>query len=105
MSEAREAAMRRHPSGQHVPHTPDRIQALIDAAQDEQALELANRERSDLEAWGMAPVRRVNEKHHDATTAGAWWVHVVGPAGLAAFIIITIVVAALLGEIAGGWPA
>ena len=97
--------MAAHPAGMGIAHTPDRIQALIDAAQDEQALELANRERADLESWGMAPMRRVNEKHHDATTAGAWWVHVVGPAGLAAFIVIVIVVAGLLGEIAGGWPA
>lgn len=97
--------MRHHPAGKGIPHTPDRIQALIDAAQDEQALEASRRERADLEAWGMAPMRRVNEAHHEATAAGALWVHVVGPAGLAAFIIIVIVVAGLLGEIAGGWPA
>lgn len=97
--------MAAHPAGKGIAHTPDRIQALIDAAQDEQAIEASCRERADLERWGMAPMRRVNEKHHDATTAGAWWVHIVGPAGLAAFIIIAIVVAGLLGEIAGGWGA
>ena len=102
----REEAMRHHPAGKGIAHTQDRIQALIDAAQDEQALELANRERADLEAWGMAPMRRINEKHHEVST-GRWGalLDLVVPILIGLVIFGVVWAFGLCGELAAGWPA
>ena len=102
----REEAMRHHPAGKGIPRTQDRIQALIDAAQDEQALELANRERADLEAWGMAPMRRVNEKHHEVSNRKyAWLLEWLPPAVIAAVIILVCWLFGMVGDVVGWWPA
>ena len=102
----REEAMRHHPAGKGIAHTQDRIQALIDAAQDEQALELANRERADLESWGMAPMRRLNEKHHAVSTARwGWLADLVVPTVIALFVFAVVWGAGLLGALFVGWPA
>ena len=98
--------MAAHPAGKGIPRTPDRIQALIDAAQDEQALELANRERSDLEAWGMAPMRRINERHHEVSTGPRGrWLDVLVPLVIALVIFGVVLGSAFLGAWVGGWPA
>ena len=95
---ARERAMAAHPAGKGIPRTPDRIQALIDAAQDEQAMELANRERSSLEAWGMAPMRRLNEKHHEVSGRLGW----LDAATIVGLLLIVVFGPLLLS---GWWPA
>ena len=93
--------MAAHPAGKGIPRTQDRIQALIDAAQDEQALELANRER-----WGMAPMRRVNEKHHQVSTARwGWLADLVVPTVIVLFVFAVVWGAGLLGALFVGWPA
>ena len=96
--------MAAHPAGKGIPRTQDRIQALIDAAQDEQALELANRERA--ERWGMAPMRRINEKHHEVSTARwGWLADLVVPTVIVLFVFAVVWGAGLLGALFAGWPA
>lgn len=103
---ARERAMAAHPAGKGIPHTPDRIQALIDAAHDQEAMDVANRERVDLEAWGMAPMYRVNEKHHEVSTARwGWLADLVVPTVIALFVFAVVWGAGLLGALFVGLPA
>lgn len=95
-----DGAMGRHPAGRA------RIERLVADAQDQQAIDLANRELVDLEAWGMSPMRRIDEWHHELSTGPRRaWVNVVAPfmIGLALFLVIF--GAGILGELYGGWPA
>lgn len=84
----------------------NRIERLIVDGQDREAMELANREQARLEEWGMSPMRRVDEWHHEVSTGPRRaWVNVVAPfmIGLALFLVIF--GAGILGELYGGWPA
>ena len=103
---AREHAMAAHPAGKGIAHTPDRIQALIDAAHDQEAMDVANRERVDLEAWGMAPMYRVNEKHHEVST-GRWGalLDLVVPIVIGLVIFGVVWACGFAGALVGGWPA
>ena len=91
-------SMAEHPAGKGIPRTPDRIQSLIDAAQDEQALELANRGHADLEVWAGGPMRRINERHHEVSGRLAW---------LDAATIVGLLLLVVFGPLllSGWWPA
>lgn len=82
-----------------------RIEKVIEDAQNRQAVDAANKELFDLEEWAGGPMRRINEKHHDATSRGNWWITVLGPLGIVVVLVVLILTAAMLGELAGGWPA
>ena len=84
----------------------NRIERLIVDGQDREAMELANREQARLEEWGMSPMRRVDEWHHEVSTGPRRaWIDVVGPFlfGLVVFGIIWGL--CFLGQLHGGWPA
>ena len=91
--------MAAHPAGKGIPRTPDRIQALIDAAQDEQALELANRELADAELVAGGPLRRINEKHHKVSDRSGDWID-----GITMLVLLVVVVLTPM-LVAGWWPA
>lgn len=90
----------------HVPHTPDRIQALIDAAQDEQAMDAANRGQVTAELDAGGPMRAINEKHHAFSTGShAWVANIVAPFLIGLFIFLFLWGTGFLGGMHGGWPA
>lgn len=97
---AREDAMKRHPSFQ----SRDRIQVLIDAAQDQQSLDLANRDLVEVELHAGGPMRRANEWHHEWSTRNRW-ADVLAPVVIVIVLFALVMAAAVLGEYVGGWPA
>lgn len=99
MRDDREAWQPRHPAYRGL------VEQLVQDAQDEQSMRAANKELYDLDEWGIAPPRRIDELHHEATTSGKWWVHVFGPLGLVAGIVAVILLFGFLGAVHGGWPA
>lgn len=94
----RQESMRRHPS--------NRIERLIADAQDQQAMDLANRGRVDAELHAGGPMRRINEAHHEVSTGPrARLVDVAVPLVIALVIFGVIWGSAFLGALVGGWPA
>ena len=91
-------SMAAHPAGKGIPRTPDRIQALIDAAQDEQAMDLANRELADAELVAGGPMRRINERHHEVSGRLGW----LDAATIVGLLLIVVFGPLLLS---GWWPA
>ena len=77
----REAAMGRHPAGRHLTEV-----------QDVEAVSLAN------------SYSRMDEWHHDWSQRSRWTDLVVPVLGVVGLFVL-VFGAAVLGEIAGGWPA
>ena len=95
-----QAAMQRHPAGRA------RLAELVQDAQDEQSLRAANKELYDLDEWGIASPRRIDEWHHVVSTGPhGRWLDVVGPLLIGLTIFLVVWGFGLLGAVAGGWPA
>lgn len=93
---AREDVVRRHPS---------RVARLIDAAQDEQAIEASRRDLTDVEIYSGGPMWAINEKHHEVSTGPRAWLLDIGVPFLIALVIFGVIWgSAFLGEMFGGWP-
>lgn len=113
--------MRRHPAGSFDPYRrpsdrrlarecarldeAHRVARLVSDAQDQQALDLANRGHVDAELFAGGPLRQVNEQFHSwATGPRRALVGIAGPFAAGLLLFLLIFGTAVLGEIAGGWP-
>ena len=94
---ALDEAMRRHPAGR-ARWQDDALEWLIADAQDQQAMDLANRGQVTAELHAGGPMRRLNERHHEVSGRLGW---------LDAATIVGLLLLVVFGPLllSGWWPA
>lgn len=103
-----EESMRTHPAGKRIPPSFEVARAIA-AFQDEEAVYAANRARVEVEESASGPITHaygwVDEWHHEWST-GRWGraAEVIIPTLGVIGLFLLIFGAAVLGEMAGGWP-
>lgn len=95
---ALDEAMRRHPAGR-ARWQDDALEWLIADAQDQQAMDLANRGQVTAELHAGGPMRRINEKHHKVSDRSGDWID-----GITMLVLLVVVVLTPM-LVAGWWPA
>lgn len=97
---SRRESMRHHPAGKHIPPSPE-VVAMIHAAQDQQAMDLANRGLVEAELFAGGRMRQVNHDRFEVPGPRFRWLDVVGPV---AIVLVFFAVVFGFAALAGGWP-